>query len=201
MENEKYKFDTVSDRVRYCADLVGTPSRLASLAGMSRSQVKRVLTGGDITTQTASRIAKVTGVDAEWMLHGIGLPQATRQDMEVISIRVYGGDHVCPIGFQKNYFESLSKNPDQCRAFKIDESYHEQITKGSWCIFEEIKSDKDGEYLIEYLEKTQIRFLEFLPDGSIRVQANKKQQEFIISNKDIGLITVVGKVVWAELKE
>ncbi len=202
-----YNFETLQDRVKYCADLVGNPSRLATMAGLSRSQVWRVVeNGSEVTSATAASIAKSAGVDPGWLITGEGDPHEGNHGFKTPPIKLvqFAKENLFPILFDSEFFKvSISQSPDTCCAFQVPSNEHEVYRKGTWCIVDESQKDSmiDGDYLIEFSGKTQVRYLEFLPTGALRVQGNLKQKEYVLTPDEISLINIIGKVIWSELRE
>lgn len=207
MEQTTYNFETLQERVKYCADLVGNPSRLASESGLSRSQIWRVVEGGsEVTSGTAVKIAKTAGVDPGWLITGEGDPHVNNHGYYEPPVKLvqFASEKLCPILFDLRFFkENISESPDSCCSYQVSRNEHELYRKNTWCIIDETKkeSQEDGDYLIEFSEKLQIRYLEFLPTGAIRVQGNLKQKEYVLKKGQTALINIIGQVVWSELRE
>lgn len=60
----------IANRIRKCAETLGGNSNLAERAGISESQLYRVLSGGNTSIAFLARIAEATGQDFNWIVTG-----------------------------------------------------------------------------------------------------------------------------------
>lgn len=60
------------ERMRACADLVGSVNALARKSGLSQSGIRRYFTGGDPTRRVLIAIAEAAGVNVLWLVSGEG---------------------------------------------------------------------------------------------------------------------------------
>lgn len=203
--NTSYNFNNLIDRAKYCAELAGNPSRLAAETGMSRSNIWRIVEGGaDMTTESACRIAKAVGVDVGWLVSGEGSPHPHgERHPKLISIRCIEPDCWCPVLFQEQHFlDSISVAPKHCRAFKMVDPEIKSIQHGAWCVIDESQtSTLNGFYLIHANGVDQVRVLEFIPTGAIRVRSETQFTEYTLSKEEVDSIEIRGRVVWWESRE
>lgn len=201
MENV-YNFELLQDRARYCSDLAGSASRLANEAGISRTQVWRIIeNGSDMTTDTIRRMADAVGVDPGWLVTGRGQPHAGKTDeKKPVSVVEFASESLCPILFNRTYFcKHISSNPDSCCAFRINDQELERLEKDAWCIADETqKKGLDGYYLIESSAATHVRYLEFIPTGAIHVLADRRNKKYVLNKDEAASINIIGRVVWWE---
>jgi phage repressor protein C with HTH and peptisase S24 domain len=75
-------------------------------------------------------------------------------------------------------------------------------SKGNWIVSDKKQKDRiDGYYLIQAANLSQVRFLEFIPTGAIRVIADARNSEYTLEPNQLDSICIIGRVIWWENRD
>ncbi len=82
------KQDSLADRIRICAHLVGSGDELARKAGLARRTLENYLNGREPQASRLLAIAKAAGVSLDWLVGGDGEmspPQPAQSSSEMVA--------------------------------------------------------------------------------------------------------------------
>src|SRR5229473_2300229 len=85
----KATYESFADRMLVLADIAGNPYRLAVNAGLSQTGIRNYYQGGEPTRPVLIALARVTGVNIQWLVTGDGPMRPTPTEVRTAVVDTF----------------------------------------------------------------------------------------------------------------
>ena len=210
----------LADRIRQCADMVGSGDELARLTAIPRRTLEYYLTGqSEPKVARCVDIAKAAGVDVGWLASGEGdklKGTSVQFDPEDKYAYVPLYDARCSAGhgawnegakiltmlaFTAYSLRKQGLEPTKLSAIRVDgDSMEGMLSDGDTVMINHARRTLEGEavYVIRLDDHLYAKRLQRQFDGSIHIiSENKAYKDMIVPKQQLNELEIIGRVVWA----
>ena len=184
----------LSDRIRICAEKVGSGDELSRRTGIPRRTLENYLAGDtEPKVSSISKISEASDVDAGWLVTGYGSPESVKKgDTEYISIPVMNAQASAGHGslvqdesatdfmrFNKEWLRTTYYvNPSEVYIMPVDgESMEPTIRSGELILIKKINQAKkpgDGIYVVRLEGTVLVKRIQFMPQNKVKVSSDNQ---------------------------
>lgn len=216
--------ETLSARLRKCAEIAGSGDNLARITAIPRRTLEYYLTGDrEPKVARCVEIAKAVGVDIGWLASGEGAmlagqgaaPPATEvPGMEDYAfVPLYDAQcsagpgawnencrvltHIC---FTRYSLRKQGLTPEHLSAVRNDgDSMYPDISNGDTVLIDHTRTTIEGEgiYIIRLEDHLYAKRLQRNFDGVSVISTNKEYREVVVPRDRLHELEIIGRAVWA----
>ncbi len=203
-------FDAFFARVREAAGIV-SQQELAALLGVNRSAVTQAKRRGVAPRSWADRVARVYGLDPEWLETGRGDPRgAVRGDdfaaVPKVRARLCAGGGSFETGGEiEDYYafrrEWLARKGNAAQMVLMDifgNSMEPEIKEGDTALIDQSQKGvmAGGIYAVGLEDTVMVKRVEKRPGALVLVSDNTDYAPIVLQGEEIAQARIIGKVVW-----
>lgn len=214
---------TLAERIRQCAELVGSGDELARLTGIPRRTLEYYLTGKSEPKITKCvDIAKAAKVDLNWLASGEGervsaampMAEATVDASVYAFIPLYdarisqghgawaeGARVLTMLAFTRHSLRRKGLEPAQLAAVRVDGDSNEPILSDGDTVMMDLSRDQlqgEGFYVMRLDDLLYAKRLQRQFDGGISIlSANPAYAPMRVPQDKLDSLHIIGRVVWA----
>lgn len=214
---------TFADRMRECAELVGSGDELARVTGIPRRTLEYYLSGqSEPKVARVVDIAKAAGVSLSWLASGEGerrpdtpLPAEASIDTSIYAfIPLYdarisqghgawseGARVLTRLAFTRYSLRRKGLEPAQLAAVRVDGDSNEPVlSDGDTVMMDLSRNTLQGEafYVIRLDDLLYAKRLQRQFDGAVKIiSANSAYDSMVVPHDRQESLQIIGRVVWA----
>jgi phage repressor protein C with HTH and peptisase S24 domain len=200
----------MSERIAFALSTSGrTPRELSKEIGVSIARISQLKAGtGGIKAENLFALARATGCSANWLAEGVGEPKVAanvRPDhLVVANYCAELGEAAPEVGFDKAWLRRLGLSESSLRHVRLrDDTMSPAIAPDDLLLINlDQRTPQDGQvYLVQRPEggTTIKRFLRAITGEWVIRSENDNKRHYPderISDEDIGMLKIVGRIVW-----
>lgn len=214
--------ETLADRIRECASIVGNGDELSRKTAIPRSTLEAYLTGeSEPKASRCAAIAQAAGVSLDWLIAGRG----DKQSAPIVAVD--GGtveqyayvplyDARCSAGhgawnegcrvltmlaFTRYSLRKKGLDPARLSAIRVDgDSMEGLLSDGDTVMIDHGRNTLEGEavYVIRLDDHLYAKRLQRQYDGSVQViSENQAYRDMLVPKDRLVDLEIVGRVVWS----
>lgn len=212
------QIEHLPDRIRKCAEIVGSGDNLARIAGIPRRTLENYLSGKSEPKATAiAHIAHAANVSADWLLTGVGpadtASESSAVDRSLIDVPRYDlalsagpgsfvdrAEHLDSIPFPPEFFtRRLGRKPDAMVIVETrGDSMQPTISDRDLVMIDTADHNMTGAiWAFTYDDSVFVKRINVLPDAlEIRSDNARDYPSFTIDGPKLDRLHLIGRVVW-----
>ncbi len=182
----------LGERIAVVKNQLGGTRVLEERSGVSQSYLSRLMRGviDNPGSQQLIKIASAGNVSVDYLLTGVAGDERVAEAIADIE----GGRKFY---IDKSVLDRIGVTADQCRAFSYQGDTIDAY-KHNDCLLVNVDSPTgDGIYLVDFGNGISVRRLSWMPGGMVNVISDNYGTDQVAA----GELAIVGKVVWAGLRQ